>query len=342
MNKKAICILIAVTATATSVSYAETTLYGRIRNALVYTDYDNPENGSQEADWDEQWDVQNHSSRIGVKGSEDLGEGLKAIYQWEAEIETAEGGSTYDGGFKQRLGFVGLSGGWGTAAIGRQWTPYYNSVHKTDIWQLSGMDDWYLGETREGNIITYASPDFSGFSGKLATITTDESQGDIDGGEDGVDWWNASLDYQNGPLSIGTSYMKYRGDDDYYQAGIGAKYVFNDMFGVIAQYEKMDSTSIDGVDLDMSSYAIQGEYYFGNNTLRAMYGSVKDSDDIDKDFSTWALGLEHSFSKRTRVYAEYQDTEHDKDTPTGWADWYNSGQPDEEQKKFGVGIRHDF
>ena len=341
MNRKLVCILVAAAVAAPLVASADATLYGRIRNALVYTDYDNPEKGSQEADVDEEWDVRDHSSRIGVKGSEELGDGLKAIYQWEGQVETADGGSTYSENFRQRLGYVGLAGGWGTAAIGRQWTPYYGSVHKTDVWQVDGIDDWYLGEYRQGNQITYASPDFNGFSGKLATIT-DEDKNDSNGGEEGIDWYNASLDYENGPLTAGLSYMKYRGDDDYYQTGIGAKYVYNDMFGIIAQYEMMDDTTIDGVNLDMSSYAIQGEYYFGNNTLRVMYGNVEDDDDIDKDFGTWALGLEHSFSKRTRVYVEYQDTEHNQSSPSGWADWHNNGQPDQEQKKFGAGIRHDF
>lgn len=319
---------------------AETVLYGRVNNALVYTDYDNPTPDSDEAAEDGEWDVMDNSSRIGVKGAEELGNGIKAVFNIELQMETEDGMATSrpPDSFGTRLGYVGLTGEFGGVTIGRQWTPYHDSVHLTDRWQVTSMDIWYLGETRQGNMIAYASPDFGGFSGKLAAITDVQRNP----GESGVDWYNASMDYRNGPLIVGLSYMKYRGAERYYQAGVAAKYVFDNRFGLIAQYETVEEASFDGVDLDLSAYAVQGEYYFGNNTLRVSYGNVDDRDDIDDSFDTWSLGFQHNFSKRTRIFAEYQDADNKQGKPSDWADWYDSGAPDMARKKFGVGLSHDF
>ena len=333
-------MVVAAIVSAPGPAGAESTLYGRVNQGLVYTDYDDPPPDSEEAGVDEQWDVKDNSSRIGIKGSEEVGNGIRAVFQIELQIETADGGATSrpPDSFGTRLGYAGLAGDFGAVSVGRQWTPYYDSVHKTDLWQIVKMDNWYLGEYRQGNMITYASPDLGGLSGKLAAITDGESRRD----ESGVDWYNASMDFNSGPLSIGLSYMKYRGDESYYQAGIAAKYVIDGRFGLIAQYETLDDMRIDGVDLDLSAYAVLGEYYFGNNTLRVGYGNVDDRNDIDASFDTWTLGFQHNFSKRTRIFAEYQDTDNEQGKPSEWAEWYNNGGPDRGRRKFGLGLRHDF
>ena len=345
MNKKLLTIAVAAAMVAPMAASADTTLYGRINNAVIYTDYDDPEDGSDQENWDDEWDVKDNASRIGVKGSEDLGNGLKAIFQWEGQIETADGGSTFSG-MNQRLGYAGLAGKWGTVALGRQWTPYYGSVDKTDIFNLVSMDDYYLGLYRSGETLAYISPDWNGLSGKLALIMSDQFTDEEGTGENFIDIANASVDYNNGPLSIGLSYVQFFGDDDpldYYQVGAAAKYTFRDMFGIIGQFEYVDDDyeAADGTELELISYAIAGEYYFGNNTIKALYGRVEDDgDDLDKDFNVWNIGFQHNFSKRTRVFVEYQDTEINQGTAERYAGSGNVG--DEEAQKFGIGIRHDF
>ena len=345
MNKKLITIAVAAAMVVPMAVSAETTLYGRINNSLVYTDYDDPTNGSDQDAWDEQWDVKDNASRVGVKGSEDLGNGLKAIFQWEAQIETADGGSTYSG-IGQRLGFVGLSGDWGTFAIGRQWTPYYGSVDKTDIFNLPSMDDYYLGLYRTGNALAYISPSWNGLTGKVALVVDEDLNDDsTPDGEKTVDIANVSVDYNNGPLSPGLSYAGFYGDNDpndYYQIGAAGKYTFNDMFAIIGQFEYVDDdyTAADGTDLELTSWAVAGEYYFGNNTVRALYGQVSDDGDINKDWNVWSVGFQHNFSKRTRVFVEYQDSELGQNSPEAYAGEGNINE--DKATKFGVGIRHDF
>ncbi len=300
MNKKLLTMAIAAAMVAPAVAMADTTIYGRVNTQLVHTDA-----GSDE------WDVEDNASRFGVKGSEDLGNGMKAIFQYEwavdSENDACIGGCSDAPG---RLAYVGLTGGFGTVAIGRQWTPYYGSVDKTDIMQTNTMNDHYVGPTRVGNALAYVSPNFSGFTAKLALIISDDTGAYTS--EDGVDLYNLSLDYNNGPLSVGFSYLSNE-DGDSEQWGIGAKYNFGN-FALIGQYEEND-------DADVEAWGLGAEGYFGNNTVRMVIGE----DDDGTSYDNWALGFEHAFSKRTRVFVEYEDSENTDD-----------------HERFSVGIRHDF
>jgi predicted porin len=296
--KKFLTIAIAAAIAAPMAVSADTTIYGRINTAVVH--------GSTGAG--DEWDVEGNASRFGVKGSEDLGNGLKAIFQYEWFVDSADGGDISGG----RLAYVGLTGGFGTVALGRQWTPYYGTVDKTDIFQVVGNNDHYMGPFRVGNALAYVSPDFSGFSAKLAVMPSDDTE---DTGEDDIDIWNVSLDYNNGPLSVGVSYLAFEGVVDADLWGIGAKYNFGN-FAIIGQYEDADG----GDD----EFGIAAEAYFGNNTVRALFGQ-REVAGVDVD--NYVLGVEHAFSKRTRVFAEYEDSESNAAT---------------DDDRFGVGIRHDF
>lgn len=325
--KKLLSIAIAAAVAAPMAVSAETTLYGRVDTAVINTDNDLA-NGDT-------WDVSTNSSRIGLKGDEDLGNGLKAIFQYEFGANTSEGGA-YGDAINNRLGYVGLTGGFGTVAIGRQWTPYYGSVDKTDIMNLNpsagaldgdsvdaNANGHYLGLTRTGGALAYVTPDFNGFSGKLALVMNDDRIGG--GTSDGVDAYNVSLDYNNGPLSVGFSYLDFdnaiaAGD----RWGLAGKYNFGN-FALIAQYEDMDDAP--GMpNTGGDSFGIAAQAFFGNNTLYAVYGE-KDLDNMTTDLASMGIGVQHSFSKATRVYVDYQEQEKSATVDTS---------------TFGIGLRHDF
>lgn len=327
--KKLLTIAIAAAIVAPMAASAETTMYGRADVAVVNNDSDTVTG--------DVWDVITNTSRIGVKGGEDLGNGMKAIFQFEWAVNTSEGGgltgpaNAIDG----RLGFVGLTGGFGTVAIGRQWTPYYGSVDKTDIFNVNpgqatmgGLDAssnaHYLGLSRTGNALAYVSPDFNGFSAKAALIM-DDGRTLVQDPSDGIDAMNVSLDYNNGPLSVGFSYLDF---DSALNAavgdrwGIAGSYNFGN-FKIIAQYEDLDDTT--GNNDGGNGYGIAGQAFFGNNTLYAVYGER--DPDAGTDLANWGIGIQHNFSKATRIYADYiqQETAANTDAST-----------------FGVGLRHDF
>lgn len=330
--KKLLTIAIAAAVAAPMAVSAETTLYGRVDTALINTDRDDASG--------DVWDVVSNSSRIGLKGSEDLGNGLKAIFQYEFGANTSEGGG-YAGGsssLNNRLGYVGLTGGFGTVAIGRQWTPYYGSVDKTDIMNLNpstggiggtsvdaGSNSYYLGLSRTGNAVAYVSPDFNGFSGKLALVMDDGRGVLTPDASDGVDAYNLSLDYNNGPLSVGFSYLDFdNGTGGQDRWGLAGKYNFGN-FAIGAQYEDLDDAP--GMPhTGGDSFGLSGQAFFGNNTLYAVYGE-KDLDFMPTSLATWGIGVQHNFSKATRIYADYIQEE---------------ASASRDETTFGVGLRHDF
>ena len=116
MNKKLLASAVIAAVAASPAAFAESTVYGKMHTSVDAIDYDNGRDNRE---------VNNRSSRLGFKGSEDLGNGLKAIYQIEFGIRS-DGGQeqvTGDGHTSLRNTFVGLASDWGTFLVGRHDTP---------------------------------------------------------------------------------------------------------------------------------------------------------------------------------------------------------------------------
>jgi len=116
------------------------------------------------------------ASRLGVKGSEDLGGGLKAIYQIELGINANDTTSNIvdnADAITYRNTFIGLAGGFGTALMGRHDTPLKISTSKLDLFADTMAD--YNGtigfnDLRADNAVAYISPSFSGFTLAAAIV----------------------------------------------------------------------------------------------------------------------------------------------------------------------------
>ncbi|HMR02511.1 MAG TPA: porin, partial [Candidatus Competibacter phosphatis] len=174
MKKSAIALAVAAALVGSS-AFADTTLYGSARVSVDYTDLDTTYLDARAPDGSliplvkgfTAWDVVNNSSRLGVRGEEDLGGGLSAIYQYEFGVDPTEGGNWNS----NRPKWVGLKGtSWGSVTLGTQWTPYYNVLGVSDIFNNSAntflQRTGYLGSvygTRMDNSLVYSSPNWSGF-----------------------------------------------------------------------------------------------------------------------------------------------------------------------------------
>jgi predicted porin len=114
--------------------------------------------------------VNDRANRLGVKGSEDLGNGLKAIYQVEFGLSFSSNDNNVgsgNNGISYRNSFAGLAGNWGTVLFGRHDTPLKISTGKLDLFSDTMAD--YNGtvgfhDVRADNVAAYISPSFSGFS----------------------------------------------------------------------------------------------------------------------------------------------------------------------------------
>ncbi|RJF97081.1 porin [Noviherbaspirillum cavernae] len=109
----------------------------------------------------------NFPSRIGFRGTEDLGAGLKAVFTLENGFGPDTGGLNQGGRLFGRQAFVGLSGDWGTVSVGRQYTMLFWGTLDADILGSnvfgSGSLDSYLPNARADNSIAYRGT-FSGFT----------------------------------------------------------------------------------------------------------------------------------------------------------------------------------
>lgn len=157
-----------------------------------------------------------NNSRWGLKGSEDLGGGLKAMFQLESGFNTDTGsiantapqGNTLFG----RTAWVGVSGGFGTVSLGRQYTAYdalrgaTNNVYDTNfattgtVWG-TGVQDY---QSRASNSIAYASPAFGGISGGFV-YALGENKTAATNAENSA---SLHIKYANGPLLVGYAHQR--------------------------------------------------------------------------------------------------------------------------------------
>jgi predicted porin len=129
MNKNILAIAIAAAVAAPS-AFAASTVYGLAH--ISVDSVQNAKNGSSTTENGSVTNLASNSSRLGFKGSEDLGAGLKAIYQFETTV--AFDGESSTGGFGgQRNTFAGLQGGFGTVMLGIHDTPFKLVGRKYDM-----------------------------------------------------------------------------------------------------------------------------------------------------------------------------------------------------------------
>ena len=154
------------------------------------------------------------SNRVGVKGSEDLGNGLKAIYQLEFGVNFGDNNipSGSNGGVSIRNSFVGLAGSWGTILAGRHDTPLKISTGKLDLFADTMAD--YNGtvgfdDIRADNAVGYISPSFSGFSFAGAIVSSGggtAGQGNNINSDQIAGAYSLAAIYNNGPFYASAAY----------------------------------------------------------------------------------------------------------------------------------------
>jgi predicted porin len=169
------------------------------------------------------------TSRLGFKGSEDLGNSLKANFIYELNILDTSGASstvpqTDTASFTTRLAQIGLSGTWGSFDIGRQegavaknvWTMGSATLKNNAVGSLFDANSGIrMAEARYSSVMTYTSPSFSGFqvSGQYGTATNeaDTIATGVKVLDSEFDVINLSATYSAGPLSLGLGYSESDG-----------------------------------------------------------------------------------------------------------------------------------
>ena len=272
-----------------------------------------------------------NTSRFGLRGTEDLGSGLKAIFTMEAGIALDTGAANLNGGgLFSRQAFVGLSGNFGTVTLGRQYTAYdglrsatnhsydstlFGNATTADVFN-NGVVDYQL---RTSNSFAYASPVYNGFSGAFV----------LSGGEDKANGTATSvgvkasrnnsfhIKYANGPVLVGYAYQNEKFNAGSTIASLTPNTQTGDRtynlfagsydFGVakitggynIAKQERSTPSTANGKDKEFQ-FGVSAP--FGAATVAAGYVRSK-SDNSDRRATGYSLLGTYDLSKRTRLYA---------------------------------------
>ncbi|MBL8386805.1 MAG: porin [Hydrogenophaga sp.] len=233
--------------------------------------------------------LNNGNSRLGFKGVEDLGGGLKAGFNFEQGINAANGAT--DANTYQRAAWVNVAGGFGEVRLGRSLSTSFYSVAK---WELTGTANYSAvanqfsfngAGPRNDAAIMYFSPDFSGFSFGASTVLKGNSA-------NGNAKYDLSASYAAGPVVASLAYNTQKGATK--SLTLGGKYTIGN-FAVAASYTdaKMEATGVKVA----KGFTLGGSTTMGPVTLTL--DVARDTEFKDTDF---VFETKYALSKRTFVY----------------------------------------
>ena len=256
--------------------------------------------------------MNNGTSRLGVRGVEDLGGGLKAGFQFETGLDLDDGGSS--GAFWSRQANIWLGGNWGTFKLGRQFTPSYLT---TATYELTGTANYsvlaktykYAGiGSRANSAFAYVTPSFGGFTGALAYVTkTDLGLPKAA--------WDLGLMYNNGPIGVGLSANKVANSKTNYQ--LGGKYNLGN-FALAASYTQAS----DQAQLRRRGFGVGASANFGAFTATLDLTRDTKNEWTGKKYTNGVAELKYALSKRTFVYGAFLRLD--------------------DTNNYGIGVRHNF
>lgn len=274
MQKKLIALAVAGVVSGGAFAQSNVTIYGRLDYGYdTRSGYDGKLPAVQDRSKGEFRDGVRGGSRIGFKGSEDLGNGTKAIFQAEYGIATDGPANTNTAApnvpassafWTNRNVFVGLTGNWGTLVGGRLDGIRYNLMLAAE--QLGGgvgnMTSMTVQYDRADNAFAYISPKFNGF-----TFTYAHSTG-TGGPEGGV--FAGGVSKNTAGLGAGAVASGNRGDD------ILNSFMLKYDNGPVVLWADYETTTQKGFsNSDLKTYVLAGTYDFGMVKIGALYDSLK-------------------------------------------------------------------
>lgn len=278
---------------AAGAAQAQLSIYGLIDLSYgqsIYSDYlgqdpdfhSGGDNGSSEG---------NSTTRIGLKGSTDVGSGFKANFNLETGGIDSDGGVNGGGNFFNRQMWGGLSGKFGEVRLGRQDSVVYQNMNGYDFNGASnGVSSggysasavWLPG--RQSRLLTYITPEMSGFKAQIGYVPEGNTVG-------GKDTFSGAVTYAAGPLSLTLAGETKRMDTGSDFVSFAGSYDFK-VVKIMAGYSDGD-TGIGGLTLGIVAPVA------GFN-IGAMYAQNNDD-----DTKAYELFINKEVFKNTYAYFEY-------------------------------------
>jgi predicted porin len=325
------------------VSQAEVTLYGRANISVDHVDPVNPVAG-QPIHSDTVFTDNN--SRVGVKGFEKLGNGLKAVFQVESKVHINSKPGSADWAGRDK--FVGLSSHqFGTITAGRHFSlqkqtndldPFgdslgdYNAIISEDSAAKVDFND------RFSNSLRYLSPKFNHIQfGALYSR-------DVDSVANKKNVYELMGKYKAGPLEAALVYSDHKAADTGYADAKETKLALGYTFAAtklafIADHQKGAS----GSAVNHNAYELAATQNLGGgNFVKGAYITAQDSDVGNDGANMWVIGAEHHFSKWTQVYAEYARLKNDPNAHFGYDPYGSNDVAGVTQKGLTLGMKKYF
>lgn len=339
--KKSLIALAAVAASGFAMAQSSVTLFGVLDASVTHV------NGAN--NWTGMEPSANSSSRLGFRGVEDLGGGLKAQFWLEGAVRPDDGGTAGAGGgtggfeFKRRS-TVSLMGNFGEVRLGRSTTAAYDAYSRYDNFGTVGIgasQHWSAAnEVRTSNMLSYYSPSFSGFK-----VGVNYGFGEVAGSTRANRYMGIGATYDNGPISVGAGYDRLNDASalgDRTTWALGGSYNFN-VVKLAAAYNHQEH-KLAGAKLKDKGYLValtapvgaagEAKVSYNRYDLNVGVGGKAKADQL-------ALGYVHSLSKRTAVYGTYAYIKN-----KNGGQWAVSGRTDlksnGKQQAIQVGVRHSF
>lgn len=286
--------------------------------------------------------ISDETSSVVLTGSENLGNGLSAIFRIDSRFTLDQGDSASFGGGNT---FVGIkSSSMGEFKMGRH-DLHYNEIERIEdgakslsqqamagrgilnkVQTAAGTTtNIGIGQSRTNNVLFWDSPNWSGFTARVAYSTAPGgNEGAVaSNNQDKGNAWNLVGRYENGPIKAGVSHYKQKAEaatsstltaiatSDQTSTRAWGAYKFG-AFNVGLAYDvsKIEEDTAPATFAKRSGWAIPVSYTTGNHGVYVTYAKVGDvktqaGKTGDSGAKQWMVGYDYSLSKRTSVGANY-------------------------------------
>lgn len=311
MQKKLIALAVAGLASSAAFAQSNVTIYGTLRPSYDFVSIKDAAGNKTNSITN----MNANTSTIGFKGSEDLGNGLKAIFQMEYNIDpTSENAGVGTGGTQDQ--FVGFSSNsWGTVKFGAlnnvekayfgSYDPFSFTIGDYNNIFTQGVD------SRNSGAALYQSPTWNGFKFAASYALDGQKDSKNSGAPNNKTKSSIAADYTWGGLKLTAAYSQGNNvangvtSPDSKSQRYGAAYTFSTKTKVFGVY---------GIDKDFKGRGDQSTWMIGathpitsNITLMADYIKAQDDKNTvgDQGAYNYNLGVKYALSKRTNVMGLY-------------------------------------
>jgi predicted porin len=292
-----------------------------------------------------------NSSRLGFRGTEDLGGGMAASFWLEAAAATDDGSGTVTGTNNQgattggggltfnRRSTVSLSGGFGEIRLGRDYLPQFWNITVFDAFGTNGVGASVIpgGAVRASNSIGYFLPaNLGGIYGQVQISRGENAAPGVT--KDNGNGYGFRVGFASGPFDVAFGYGKTNfNTGDVKQMNLGGSWNFG-VAKVLGYIEHDDAGVIDSRGWNLGALVPVGP-----GEIRVAVSQYRtEAPGVDPRARKLALGYVHNLSKRTAVYTTIARVSNNGTSATAAAGGAGAPAFGNSSSGLDIGVRHSF